>query len=279
MSETGGHFVDAVVKDPSNPPKVRLIVGYQGKSATDGQIRIYANPELSSHIDVASEAVLHSQAVPNDPLGAKYFWVKQDADVTRRDSNQVEVRAKFLSGPLAAAQPAGAAAPMGPGVGQVSLNIDCPGLTFNPTNCPSLDVCASLACITQSPPRCPPLETRIPLLCPTHDVRLCHTHIVRECAQSLISPCNSNFVICRTQDIQCRTLAGPNCVTILSIHCQTNPAFCLHTFRDPGCVQITRNGCFTNFTCPTTGACPSAVDACPSSFGCPPIDITFNPLG
>jgi hypothetical protein len=193
-------FVNAVVKDPANPPQVRLVVGYLGNSETAGQTRIYANPELSEHIDVPDAAILHTLDVPNDPLGAKYVWIQKDAQVTRRDKNQTETKSKFLSGPLTAgaAPAAAAAAPQ-----QVpSVNLPCIPRTEMPNSCPSdLGICPSIdiACVSLPPVHCPPqptvhillCHTKVPLLCPGNSLGIANCP-----PRSALIPCVSQGIIC-----------------------------------------------------------------------------------
>ncbi len=291
MSDNEPNFVDALVKDPSNPPKVRLITGYAGKSATEGMTRIYSNPELSAHIDVATEAVLHSQPVPNDPLGAKYFWIQRDADVTRRDGGPVEVRAKFLSGQITAgAAEAGPAAvpPIGPApvapapgvpggapIGQPSVIIECPTVSFNPNLCQSniglcqsLDICQSNICISQIPVGC--VNTQIPVFCPTRADGDCFTRVGQQCV-TWTTPCLTHNFLCRTRAVNCVTRL-PACPTV---HVQLCP---IRTVATPDCINVSAQICQSRAICPTQGICPSAVDACPSALACNTIDFTFNPL-
>lgn len=255
-------FVDSIVKDPSNPPQVKLVVGYIGKSTASDHTRIYANPELSEHIDVPQSSILHTQDVPNDHLGAKYVWISKDADITRRDSNQTEMKAKFLSGPLTARAEATAGVPMGALPQQnPSFNLICPTPSFRPESCPqpsALGDCPSidLPCVTNSPINCPPqpsilslCQTRIGPLCPGNSLQLCPTQPVI-CQQTLMWNC----------PIRTRL---PNCP--------------IRTLNVNECVQVTLQQCITIAQCPTGGVCPSAVDACPTRI-CGTIGVTFNPL-
>jgi len=250
---TTNSFVDVIVKDPANPPKVKLVVGYLGKAASAGLVRIYTNPELSEHIDVPEGAVLHTLEVPDDHFGAQYIWIDRDAEVTVRDTSRSELKTRFMAGPLAesaadsggnqaAAQAAFAAAP--------SFVQICPTPSFNPATCPTenarcpsnVGLCPSvdIACPTLVPQNCPGSTS---LLCPT---------LTLKCPSVAICPSG----ICPSQVMECppRTLAD-----------------CPHLTRPQACQIFTRvQNCFqTKIGCRTfLGGCGSAVDACPSALQC-----------
>ncbi|HEX2021802.1 MAG TPA: hypothetical protein VHH36_03765 [Candidatus Thermoplasmatota archaeon] len=98
MMTKGGTFVDALVTDPKNVPRVRLVTGYPGKAAQEKSVRIYLDPSLSAHLDVPTADVLHSQPVEtNSTLGATAFWIRADAQVRPSGGGS------FLHGPIAAA--------------------------------------------------------------------------------------------------------------------------------------------------------------------------------
>jgi hypothetical protein len=260
MAKDNGSFVDAIVKDPANPPRLKLLAGYVGKSATAGHVRIYTTPELSEHIEVPEGSILHSQDVPDDHFGAKYLWIQRDADITRRSESQPEMRAKFLAGPLTAgladaAQPAGgmAAAAPGPQAQIPSVQLLCPTPSFLPAACPQPSFGGN----------CPSIDTscRTLLFCPTLSASGCPVNTSVNCpTRSLLCPsiafCPTAFQNCPivTRFIDCpRPTLTPNCPVL------TNIAACLPT----------------QLNCPTFGACPSAVDACPSAMCLPG---GFNPL-
>lgn len=243
-------FVDAVVKDPANPPKVKLVQGYLGKSASAGLVRIYTNVELSEHIDVPEAAVLHTLEVPDDHFGAQYIWIDRDAEVTVRDTSRSELKTRFMAGPLAesaadsganqaAAQAAFAAAP--------SFVQICPTPSFNPATCPTenfrcpsaLGACPSvdIVCPTQSPQNCP-INTAVK----------CHT-IIWNCPSLLI-------------DCPPPTRHGCPPRTLVDCPQLTRPQVCQVFTRVQHCFQ-TQIGCRT-----VLGGCGSAVDACPSALQC-----------
>lgn len=257
------NFVDAVVKDPANPPKVKLVMGYLGKAANDGQVRIYLSPELSEHVDVPEAAVLHTQPVPDDHFGAVYLWIEKDSEVTVRDANRTELKARFMAGPLAesaANSGTAPAAPQAPFAAPSFVQI-CPTPSFNPATCPTenlrcpsnLGTCpsADLPCVTQPPQTCP-INTS--LTCPTLSIR---------CPSIAICPSG----ICPSQPNDCPTFLG-GCPQV------TQPQICQIFTRPQNCL-ITRPG-----ACGTLlGGCGSAVDACPSRIcGTTVFGTVFGPL-
>ena len=265
-------FVDAVIKDPANPPNVKLLVGYIGKSSTDGYIRIYFNAELSEHIDVPESAVLHIQDVPDDHLDAKYVWINKDVEVTVRDAGRAELKSRFMSGPLAesasdtAVETGGKKATFAsPSVVQI-----CPTPSFNPATCPTetlrcpsaLGACPSidLACPTLIPQACP-INTSVK--CPT---------VMWNCPTGI---CPSQLFECpQPTDAGCppRTLADCPRPSLIGCPPFTQPNLCQIFTRQQNCFP-TRNGCQT-----LLGGCGSAVDACPSAFCGTAFGTIFRPF-
>lgn len=76
--EPASGFVGRLVPDPASPPELTMLVGYPGASAEDGQVRLYASPDLSRWWEIPQNEVLHRQNVPNDPLGAEIVWIRRD---------------------------------------------------------------------------------------------------------------------------------------------------------------------------------------------------------
>jgi hypothetical protein len=77
-------FVEKVVSDPAAPPAVWLLAGYPGRSAREGQMRLYLSPDLSAWIDVPEEAVVHTEEIPTQLAWPPCIvaWVRQDAHLT-----------------------------------------------------------------------------------------------------------------------------------------------------------------------------------------------------
>jgi hypothetical protein len=81
-------FVAKLVKDPKNPPKVRLIRGYIGESDKKGCARVYLDAELRRFVDVPEDGIVHAETLPEavSSLGAAHVWVREDARITHRGS-------------------------------------------------------------------------------------------------------------------------------------------------------------------------------------------------
>lgn len=72
-------FVGAVRGDPSASDPLLFTSGYVGRSPTEGNIRIYSDPSLSSWIEAAEEDVVHSMPIADSPLGGSHLWLKGSA--------------------------------------------------------------------------------------------------------------------------------------------------------------------------------------------------------
>ncbi|HVR41697.1 MAG TPA: hypothetical protein VMU84_21550 [Thermoanaerobaculia bacterium] len=107
-------FVSKIVSDAKNPPEVRVLEGWLGASGSDGYTRLYTNIELNAWIDIPSDAVLHTEEVPDSlPAGAVLVWVKADA-VLKPGGSAFSKALPFLQGELAKAAPQAAAAAPAP---------------------------------------------------------------------------------------------------------------------------------------------------------------------
>lgn len=96
-------FVSKIVTDPANPPDLTRLVGYKGASSEPNCTRLYLNPELNAYADIQDSDIVHEEPVPTsaDPLGAVTLWVKRDAKLSPRSTQQTAQAA------AAAPQPAG----------------------------------------------------------------------------------------------------------------------------------------------------------------------------
>lgn len=224
-------FVSQVVKDPKSPPDALLLQGFPGASSEKGHTRLYFDAQLTSYVEIPDDSILFSRelASAQSPLGGSYVWIKRDAQVIPGGAGSGRVKAAFLEGPIIGA--AGMPNPDWPGGGLPFPTAFCPPPTLT---CPTR-ICPTPACPTLSWAGCqlptPPCPTR-PLVCNTSLPR-CHT-----------------IIDCYTQPWQCKTqwLSCPTKVCTV--------AQCGFQTATPVCINI------------NTVACPSALDACPSSLGC-----------
>jgi hypothetical protein len=54
----GQDFVARIVKDPANPPQVRVLVGFLGAAADDAQTRVYLAADFSPYVDIPTHHIL-----------------------------------------------------------------------------------------------------------------------------------------------------------------------------------------------------------------------------
>ncbi|HWB85690.1 MAG TPA: hypothetical protein VG675_16215 [Bryobacteraceae bacterium] len=147
-------FVDAIVKDPGNPPQVMLLQGFPGNSSEAKHRRIYLDPALGSYLDIPQDAILHSQELPKEssPLGGVLLWVKQSAEIKQGPSAEKQ-GAQFLRGQIQQDFLQGAAG-AAPGQAAIaSMLVVCRQITHQ-VFCPQtqLLIC-SIACASL-PPQC-----------------------------------------------------------------------------------------------------------------------------
>ncbi|HEY3571709.1 MAG TPA: hypothetical protein VGP73_27525 [Thermoanaerobaculia bacterium] len=91
-------FVARVVKDAKSPPEARLLTGWLGDAAQEGERRLYTNPELSCYIDIPTDAILHTEPVRDaQPAGCVFVWVQRDAALKPGGSTASRA-ARFLQG-------------------------------------------------------------------------------------------------------------------------------------------------------------------------------------
>jgi hypothetical protein len=107
-SQGDGGFVDKIVSDPQNVPDVKVMRGYEGRSPIPDYVRVYTTANLKSYFDFPQAALLHNVAVPNDPLGAKIFFVQGDAPIAPKVMAGAATLPRYFAGSMAGAAAAGA---------------------------------------------------------------------------------------------------------------------------------------------------------------------------
>ncbi|HEX3556302.1 MAG TPA: hypothetical protein VIA62_24045 [Thermoanaerobaculia bacterium] len=91
-------FIGRVVKDAKNPPETRLLTGWLGDAAEEGFRRLYSDAELSSYVDIPTDAILHTEPIrDSQPAGAVFVWIQRDAAVKPGGSASSRA-ARFLQG-------------------------------------------------------------------------------------------------------------------------------------------------------------------------------------
>jgi len=110
---TEEEIVRSLVPDPAQPPDVRVLVGFLGRSTHERSWRLYVTPNFNEYVEFAEADVVHSrtlQASPGRPLGGTVLWLKRGGNLMRTRTTSREAQADFLQGSIAkrnACQPGG----------------------------------------------------------------------------------------------------------------------------------------------------------------------------
>jgi len=91
-------FIGRVVEDANNPPQTRMLTGWFGDSGEEGYRRLYTDAELSSYVDIPTDAILYTEPIRDaQPAGAVIVWIKRDAAV-KQGGSAFSRAARFLQG-------------------------------------------------------------------------------------------------------------------------------------------------------------------------------------
>ncbi len=91
-------FVGRVVKDAKSPPETRMLTGWLGDAAEEGERRLYTNAELSCYIDIPTDAILYTEPIrDSQPAGCVFVWVQRDAAL-KQGGSAASRAARFLHG-------------------------------------------------------------------------------------------------------------------------------------------------------------------------------------
>jgi hypothetical protein len=220
----GADFIAKIVKDPKNPPDTVVLTGYLGASSEDDHTRLYSDPGLGSYVEIPDDAILHSEPVAGDSLGARRVWIKRDAVLIHGPAGSQRPKGTFLEGPIMQAHlgaAAGGAGGVGGGGGIFTWFPICP--TLQP-GCPT-DLQASWG------PGCPPTPHMpcVTWICaPTLDCPPPPTAAVH-CPPTPHKPCQFTVDL-RCMTMQCTAALCPSnafgCVTVGG--CQLQSAACQH---------------------------------------------------
>ena len=105
-------LAEKMAPDPGKASDGVALTGLVGRSAEDGNIRLYEDASFSTYYEISIADVLHSQQLPAtaSPLGGSLVYIKSSAAV-RRVQVSAEIEARFLQGPMSAAATSAAGAP------------------------------------------------------------------------------------------------------------------------------------------------------------------------
>lgn len=196
MADSSGYskFIEAVAGDGKTAPDVRVLGGWLGPAADDATVRLYLDSSLGVYLDIARDAVLYSEEVPNShPAGASTMWVRSDAEL-REGGSALARAAKFLSGPV---QQFGAF-----GVQRtvpITITASGPLCPMTTIGCPDPNPSVQQACATLKPALCPSAPQACPM--PTPQVQAAAFGWTSlGCNRPTNYPqCNSSVGVCATR--------------------------------------------------------------------------------
>jgi len=197
-------LAEALASDPNKPPeRATKLFGFPGPAADDKSTRLWLDADLTSHVEIPNDAIIHSQTLDNDQ--GTILWVEPSATVTHSTTQSQDVQAEFLGGPIAEGN-----------LGGVPRNLDLGSkLGTGPTRtfpCPPRILPTDLGCMPSDFPcrvsvDVPCLSRELPchslnLPCPTEEVR---------CPSLVRARCFTPPVVCHAPEsvVRCRSIAIP----------------------------------------------------------------------
>ena len=90
-------LAETMVPDPAKIPDSVALSGFVGRSAEEGNVRLYVDADFRSYYEISTSDILHSQQLPTtqSPLGGSVVYVKGGAPL-RRVQVSTEIEARFL---------------------------------------------------------------------------------------------------------------------------------------------------------------------------------------
>jgi hypothetical protein len=225
------NWVDRLVEDPANPPQLQVLTGYRGRSAQEGQTRLYFDPELTGWVDIPDDAILLTRETPDENgLGRTLVWTRLDAQIQTgpQAAEGAGAGAEWFQGQVAQDLSGGAQAGVGAG-------INLPRTPFCPSQFAICRRTSPIICRTQQF-TCPTNNLRTPC-CPTQWQPWCPPSPFQVCPPTRFDP------LCQTIGIGCipsQLVRCPGPVT-QDIQCQftSNPQICNQVATpNPGCIPI-----------------------------------------
>jgi hypothetical protein len=97
-------LADELLPDPSKPLDAVALIGFLGRSAQAGNVRLYDDVRFQGYYEISASDILHTRQFPTTlaPLGGSVVYVKGGA---RLQHVQVSkgIEAQFLQGPMSTA--------------------------------------------------------------------------------------------------------------------------------------------------------------------------------
>ncbi|MBC8051651.1 MAG: hypothetical protein H7Y13_01160 [Sphingobacteriaceae bacterium] len=77
-------WVQQVIPDPSQPQSVKVLSGFVGASPTENTLRVYADIELSTYVEISLDDVYYSRSrTPEEnPNGGSIIWISKSSVLT-----------------------------------------------------------------------------------------------------------------------------------------------------------------------------------------------------
>jgi hypothetical protein len=149
-------LTEKLVPDPATIPDSVALRGFVGRSAEDGNIRLYVDASFRNYYEISISDILHNQQLPTtqSPLGGSVVYVKGGASL-RRVQVSTEIEARFLQGPMSNA----AGASSLPGANRAFLRLP-PTPTFAycvtdyPASCNRYPTLLGAHCVSNAPTSC-----------------------------------------------------------------------------------------------------------------------------
>ena len=115
-------LAEKMVADPAMIPDSVALAGFVGRSAEQGNIRLYVDAGFRSYYEISISDVVHSQQLPTNqsPFGGSIVYVRGGAPL-RLVQVSAEIEARFLQGPMSNAGAGAAGATSLPGVNRAFL--------------------------------------------------------------------------------------------------------------------------------------------------------------
>jgi hypothetical protein len=95
-------LTNKLVPDPATIPDDSVaLAGFVGRSAEEGNIRLYVDASFRNYYEISISDVFYNQQLPTtqSPLGGSVVYVKGGAPL-RRVQVSAEIEARFLQGPM-----------------------------------------------------------------------------------------------------------------------------------------------------------------------------------
>jgi hypothetical protein len=143
-----------LIPDPATIPDDSVaLAGFVGRSAEEGNIRLYVDASFRNYYEISISDVLYNQQLPTtqSPLGGSVVYVKGGAPL-RRVQVSAEIEARFLQGPVSRAGAGAAGTSSLPGANRALFRrpftlFGAHCATNAPTSCEDLCVRTAL-CVT-----------------------------------------------------------------------------------------------------------------------------------